>query len=93
MDKNKLENYLLDNCKRNQSIENRNVTNHRILLPLNKPENDTKYQSRFHHLEEKEKSYHWKSGGANIYSFSHCVKRILKDLEKGVIKIKERANG
>ena len=93
MDKNKLENYLLDNCKRNQSIENRNVTIHRILLPLNKPENDTKYQTKFHNLEEKTKHYHWLSGGANIYSFSHCVKRILKDLEKGVIKIKERANG
>ena len=90
--KEKLESYLIKNCKIRQSIENKNKNWHTIYIPLINPELDTEHQKQFHNdAIIPSKYYKWHSGGADIGdSFNYAVKRILNDFKKGIIKLEER---
>ena len=90
--KEKLESYLIKNCKIRQSIENKNKNWHTIYIPLDNPKLDTEYSKLHFHNDAiiPSKYYKWHSGGADIGdSFNYVVKRILNDFKKGIIKLEE----
>jgi len=90
--KEKLEFYLIKNCKIRQSIENKNKNWHTIYIPLDNPKLDTEYSKLHFHNDAiiPSKYYKWHSGGADIGdSFNYAVKRILNDFKKGIIKLEE----
>jgi hypothetical protein len=89
MDKEKLSDWIYKNCKWFvHPTEDSFIT---INVPLDNPSLDTKHGKRSHNEEKNTKHYHWYF--PRLGSWAYAEKRIFNDLKKGVIKIKEEANG
>ena len=87
MDKNKLSDWIYENCKWFvYPNEDSFIT---VNIPLKNPCLDTKHGKKYHNSDEATKHYHWYY--PRLGSWKHAEKRIFNDLQKGIIKIEERA--
>ena len=89
MDKKKLSDWIYKNCKWVQALSTHNESFIQINIPLDNPALDTKHGKKYHNVNESTKHYHWYF--PRLGSWNHAEKRIFNDLQKGVIKIEERA--
>jgi len=87
MDKKQLSDWIYKNCKWVQSLSTYNESFIEINIPINNADLDTNHGKKYH--DKDTKHYHWYF--PRLGSWKHAEKRIFNDLQKGVIKIEERA--
>tara|TARA_R110002049_G_C8709601_1_gene523813 strand:- start:25 stop:309 length:285 start_codon:yes stop_codon:yes gene_type:complete len=90
MNKDKLENFLVKNCKTWASTDGIRDF-HRYSFPVINSALDTKYSRDHYHSSDNTKCYYWHSRFANGQgtSFNYITKKILNDFKKGIIDLKK----